>query len=101
VLVAPMLIFDLSRYTVDGPRVGTLYDISALLWAAPVVGLVVITVLLARRRSAHAWLAGAATVVIGLPRMLSYDITFLLAGSAGSSTDTEVDEGTAGRGPTD
>jgi hypothetical protein len=100
-LVAPMLIFDLSRYTVDGPRAGTLYDISPLLWAAPVLGLVVVTILLARRGSAHAWLAGATTVVVGLPRMLSYDITFLLAGITGSSTESKVDEGTAGRGATD
>ena len=93
-LVAPMLLFDLSRYTVDGPREGTLYDISPILWAAPVAGMVVLTVLLARRRSAHAWLAAATTVVVGLPRMLSYDITFLLAGLASPGTDPE-DEGTA------
>jgi hypothetical protein len=95
-LVAPMLLFDLSRYTVDGPREGTLYDISPMLWAAPVAALVVLTVVLARRRSVHAWLAAAAAVVVGLPRMLSYDITFLLAGLAEPVTDPE-DEGTAGR----
>lgn len=93
-LAAPMLLFDLSRYTVDGPREGTLYDISPFLWAAPVATLVVLTVLLARRRSAHAWLAAATTVVLGLPRMLSYDITFLLAGLASPGTNPG-DEGTA------
>ena len=95
-LVAPMLLFDLSRYTVDGPREGTLYDLSPLAWAVAVVGLVLITIVLARRRSVHAWLAAATTVVVGLPRMLSYDITFLLAGTAGSSADPTEDEDTAG-----
>lgn len=95
-LVAPMLLFDLSRYTVDGPREGTLYDVSPLLWAVPVIGLVLVTILLARRRSAHTWLAAATAVVVGLPRMLSYDITFLLAGTAGLATEPVEDEGTAG-----
>ena len=100
-LVGPMLLFDLSQYTVDGPRAGTLYHISPLLWAAPVAGLVVVTILLARRRSVHAWLAAAATVVVGLPRMLSYDITFLLAGTTESSADPAPDEGTAMRSGSD
>ena len=96
VLVAPMLLFDLSRYTVDGPREGTLYDISPILWAAPVVGMVVLTVLLARQQSVHAWLAAATTVVVGMPRMLSYDITFLLAGMAASEPKRSRDEDAAG-----
>lgn len=96
VLVAPMLLFDLSRYTVDGPRAGTLYDLSPILWAAPVVGMVVVTILLARRGSVHAWLSAATTVVVGLPRMLSYDITFLLAGTAAAEPHPSEDEGTAG-----
>jgi glycosyl transferase family 87 len=100
-LVGPMLLFDLSQYTVDGPRAGTLYDISPVLWAAPVAGLVVVTILLARRRSVHAWLAAAATVVAGMPRMLSYDITFLLAGTTESPADLADDEGTAVRAGSD
>jgi hypothetical protein len=95
-LVAPMLLFDLSRYTVDGPREGTLYDMSPILWAAPVIGMVLVTIALARRRSVHAWLAAATTVVVGLPRMLSYDITFLLAGMAAPGAGQAEDQGTAG-----
>ncbi|MDQ4034389.1 MAG: glycosyltransferase 87 family protein [Chloroflexota bacterium] len=81
ILVAPMLLFDLSRYTVDGPRAGTLFQAAPILWGVVVAAAAGITILLAQRRSAYAWLAGAATVVLGLPRTLSYDTTFLLAGS--------------------
>jgi len=97
-LVAPMILFDLERYTVDGPRAGTLYDLSPVAWAVPLAGLVMLTILLARRRSTHAWLAAATTVSMGLPRMLSYDITFLLAGTTAAPVNPAEDEGTAGRG---
>lgn len=79
-LVAPMLLFDLSRYTVDGPREGTFYAFHPLLWAIPVLASVTATIILARRHSPFAWLAAATAVVAGLPRMLTYDFTFLLAG---------------------
>ena len=79
VLVLPMLLFDLSRYTADGPRAGTVYDLSPYLWAGAVAGLVAATTWLAARRSPLDWLAAATTVVVGLPRMLTYDLTFLLA----------------------
>ncbi len=97
-IVAPMLVFDLERYTVDGPRAGTLYDISPIAYAIPAAGLALVTILLARRRSRHAWLAAATTVVVGLPRMLSYDITFLLAGTTTRLTTPAADEDVAGRG---
>ncbi|MCV0404496.1 MAG: glycosyltransferase 87 family protein [Chloroflexi bacterium] len=80
-LTAPMLLFDLSAYTADGPRPGTLFDISPLLWGLPVAGLVMLSLWLAARGSRYAWLGAASTVVMGLPRMLTYDLTFLLAGS--------------------
>lgn len=83
VLVGPMLAFDLADYTADGPRVGTLFAASPILWALPVVLLAAITLRLARRRSRHAWLSAATTTVLGMPRMLSYDMTFLLAGLGG------------------
>ncbi len=79
VLVAPMLLFDLSRYTADGPRAGTLYALSPMAWATPVVALAAVTVWLAWRRHRLAWLSAATTVVMALPRMLTYDFTFLLA----------------------
>jgi len=94
-LATPMLFFDLARYTVDGARAGTLYNISPLAWAAPVAGLVAVTIGLAWRRSAHTWLAAAATVVMGLPRMLSYDMSFLLVGTTISPAGSADDERTA------
>jgi hypothetical protein len=90
-LVAPMLAFDLAAYTADGPRDGTLYAASPLLWAVPVVILAGLTVRLASRRSPHAWLAAAATTVLGMPRLLSYDMTFLLAGLARHPDDRPAD----------
>ena len=97
-LIAPMLLFDLSRYTVDGPRAGTLYDASPILWAIPVAALVLLTVALARGRSAHAWLSASATVVMGLPRMLTYDMTFLLAAvPEPAQREQPADEGTPGQ----
>lgn len=82
VLVVPMLGFDLDRYTVDGPREGTLYALSPVAWAAPVVCLAALTFWLARRSHSFAWPCAAVTTVMALPRMLTYDITFLLAGLA-------------------
>lgn len=98
-LVAPMLLFDLSRYTVDGPRAGTLYEASPILWAIPVVALVLLTAALARRASPHAWLSASATVVMGLPRMLTYDMTFLLAAvPEPAQRGQTADEGTPSQG---
>lgn len=80
-LVAPMLLHDLSRYTVDGPRAGTLYDISPILWAIPVATLLILTLVFARLRSSRSWLVGATAVVMAMPRMLTYDFSLLLAGT--------------------
>lgn len=94
-LVVPMLLFDLQRYTVDGPRAGTLFDVSPVAWALVVLVLVGTTLWLARHRTAFAWLAAATTVIIGLPRMLTYDLTFLLAGSPEVGRDVRSDASSA------
>jgi hypothetical protein len=67
-LAAPMLLFDLSHYPLDtGPGF-------TLLPLAPVA--IVATVILARSR--YRWTAAAVSVIACLPRLVVYDLGFLL-----------------------
>ena len=80
-LVAPMLLFDLSAYTVNiGPRQESLAGVSAFLFVPVAGAAVVATWLLARTR--FAWLAGGLAMIVALPRYLDYQIGFLLVGYA-------------------
>jgi hypothetical protein len=82
VLTAPMLLFDMSLYTVDAVRPGTLFAISPALWLLAVAAAAGATMVIATRRPRLAWLAAAGTVVLAMPRMLTYDTSFLLAATA-------------------
>ena len=75
-LVAPMLLHDLSAYPVSGQGAG-LYVAAPLVWGAVVLAGVGVTLLAARTR--YAWLAAASTVLVALPRFASYELTLLLA----------------------
>lgn len=78
-LVAPMLLFDLSGYSTDpGPNQDSLAGVSLLLYVPVAVAASAGTWLLARTR--YAWAAGAFAMIAALPRMLSYQTSFMLVG---------------------
>jgi len=75
-LTAPMLLFDLSHYPLSpGPLAG-LWLISPIAWAAGAA--VALGALVRQARSPTGWFAASLAVVMALPRLLYYDMTFLL-----------------------
>ncbi len=80
-LVAPMLLFDLTGYSTEiGSGQLSLMQISPVLFWAVLLATVVMTYRLARTRCA--WLAGSVAMVAALPRFLLYQLGFLLVGTA-------------------
>ena len=80
-LVAPLILFDLSGYSVEpGPNQMSLAAVWLPLFAAVALAAAVIAFATARTR--YAWLTGATAVVAALPRLLSYELGFLLVGLA-------------------
>ena len=74
-LVAPMLLFDLSNYPTGGGAATMLID-WPLLYAVVVGAAIIVSLRLARTQ--HEWLASSATVALALPRFFVYDLTFLM-----------------------
>jgi hypothetical protein len=77
VLVAPILLYDLSAYPTDAGAAAGLAG-SPLLYAAVVAVGILVSLRLARTR--YGWLSSAATVAAAVPRLFVYDVTFVLAG---------------------
>ena len=77
-LWAPALLYDLRGYTTDAGQAASLFAVPAL-WALVVSGAAVATLRLAR--GPYAWLAGGTAVVLALPRLFVYDVTFLMPGA--------------------
>jgi hypothetical protein len=81
VLVGPVLLFDLSGYSTDpGPNQMSLASVWFPAFVAVAALAMVATVLLARSR--YRWLAGSLALIAALPRLLTYEIGFLLIGLA-------------------
>jgi hypothetical protein len=78
-LVAPMLLFDLSNYVTDPADAAFLMRWPPI-WASALVVGIGATVWLARTR--FSWLAAGTAAAAVLPRFFVYDITFLLPGAA-------------------
>ncbi len=76
-LWAPALLYDLRGYATDPGHAGSLFAIPWL-WVAVLAAGLVATRWLAR--SAYGWLAAATTVVVALPRLFVYDVTYLMVG---------------------
>lgn len=80
VLWAPALLYDLSNYAVDPGRAASLYGVPVLYFI--VVGAAVgVTLALANTR--WGWLAGTTAVVLSLPRLFVYDVTYVALGVLG------------------
>lgn len=84
-LVAPMLIFDLSDYPTGGGAATMLID-WPLLYAVVIGAAILVSLRLARTQ--HGWLASSTTVALALPRFFVYDLTFLMC--AMPSEDAEA-----------
>jgi len=76
-LWAPALLYDLRGYATDPGQAASLIS-QPVLWAVVVGGALVATLGLARGN--YGWLAGATAVVLALPRLFVYDVTYLLLG---------------------
>lgn len=85
VFVVPFLLFDLSAYpSAIGAATGPL----ALEVALAIAGLLLVATM-RWSRSRYAWLAGAAAVLIAMPRWSYYQPTFLLVGLATRPTRSD------------
>lgn len=77
-LWAPALLYDLRGYTTDAGEAASLFALPAV-WAVVIGVELVLALRLARTR--FAWLAAATTVVLSLPRLFVYDVTYLMVGA--------------------
>jgi hypothetical protein len=77
-LWAPALLYDLSDYAVDAGQAASLYAFPALYF---IVGGLAVSATLALASTRHSWLTGATTVVLALPRLFVYDVTYLMLGA--------------------
>jgi hypothetical protein len=81
-LTAPLLLFDLSQYpTETGASLSLLSLGGPIVWVVAIACLSALTVAAARTR--WAWLAGAATALVAMPRLGFYALPILLVGSNG------------------
>ena len=80
-LVAPAFLFGVSAYpTSPGPNQMSLAGVSVWLWLP--VALAALALAAAAARTRVGWLGGALAVIAALPRLLDYEIGFLLIGLA-------------------
>jgi hypothetical protein len=81
VLVAPMLLFDLSGYSTEvGSGQLSLTQWSPLIWVAVTTAAIAGTYRLAGTR--YGWLAGSVAMFLALPRSFLYQIGFVIVGLA-------------------
>jgi len=85
-LWAPALLYDLSGYATEPGLAASLISVPVV-WAVVVGAAIGLTLRLAPGR--FGWLAAAVSVVLALPRLFVYDVTYLMVG-APASADHEV-----------
>jgi Glycosyltransferase family 87 len=78
VLWAPALLYDLRGYATDAGQAASLFAIPVL-WACVIGAGTGLTLWLASTR--FGWLAAATSVVVSLPRLFVYDVTYLMVGA--------------------
>jgi hypothetical protein len=79
-LLAPALLFGLSRSTVDSGPVAALLAISPVLYVVAVILAIVAVLIVAVRIPRYGALACAGAAQVALPRLFLSDLTLLLAG---------------------
>lgn len=77
-LWVPALLYDLRNYPTGAGQAASLLALPAV-WAIVVGAGLLLTLRLARTR--FGWLAAATTMVLSLPRIFLYDVTFLMVGA--------------------
>lgn len=85
-LWAPALLYDLRGYATEAGQAASLISIP-ILWAVVVGAAIGVTMRLAP--GPFGWLAAAVSVVIALPRLFVYDVTYLMVGATARRTDPE------------
>jgi hypothetical protein len=91
VLLAPLLLYDLSGYQTDpGRSFSIYYYVSPLAWAAAVIVAGVLAFLAALRRSPYVWVATAVAVMLLAPRSHVTYTTYLVVGLLNGSHDRVV-----------
>jgi Glycosyltransferase family 87 len=88
-LWAPVLFYNLDHYAVEAGKAAALYSVPILYFVAAAAG-VGVTLILAPTR--WGWLAAATTVVLTLPRLFVYDVSFLMVGAASSAVPVRDQE---------
>jgi hypothetical protein len=78
-MTTPLLLHDVSEYPISPELTLSVFSYSPYLWAAAAVACLAATISLARAR--WAWLAAAVTVLATLPRLIFYDVGYLLVAS--------------------
>ena len=78
VLWAPALLYDLRGYATEAGQAASLIS-APILWAVVVGAAIGATLRLAR--GSFGWLAAAVSVVVALPRLFVYDVTYLMVGA--------------------
>lgn len=88
VLLAPLLLYDLSGYQTDPGRSFSLYYyVSPLAWAAAAIAATLVAFLTAVRRSPYVWVASAVAVMLLAPRSHVTYATYLVVGLLNGSHD--------------
>lgn len=77
-LWAPALLYDLRGYATEAGQAASLISVP-ILWAVVVGAAIGITLRLAR--GPWGWLAAGVSVVLALPRLFVYDVTYLMVGT--------------------
>jgi hypothetical protein len=83
-LWAPAMLYDLSNYAVDAGQAASLYAVPVLYF---VVGGLAVGATLALATTRYGWLSAATTVVLALPRLFVYDVTYLMVGQGRRAID--------------
>jgi hypothetical protein len=76
-LWAPALLYDLHGYATEAGQAASLVSVPVL-WAVVVGAAIGLTLRMAPGR--FGWLAAAVSVVLALPRLFVYDVTYLMVG---------------------
>ena len=88
-LVAPMLLYDLSNYPTGADAAATLIN-APVVYAIVIAAVIVVSVRLAR--GPFGWLASSTAVALAVPRFFVYDVTFLMpALQAGTAAADQPD----------
>jgi hypothetical protein len=87
-LVAPMLLYDLAAYPLGSFAEISLFGVHPVAWATVAVVAAAAVVWLARTR--HGWLAAGVAVIAALPRLLLYEVSFLVPAVAARGRESRA-----------